>query len=94
MEVSHEPVSEERKRELIAKDIRQDPYLRVKNPTILYLQRNLSFSDYNLIRKRTSYDDLHEGGVTDKTIDWIINTFLKDVPWRECFYKEERDKRG
>jgi len=94
MEVSHEPVSEERKRELIAKDLREDPYLRIKNPTIIYIQTNLSKKNYDEIRKRTSHDDLYKGEVTDETINWFINTFVKGIPWRECFYKQEPDKRG
>jgi len=87
-------VSEERKRELIAKDLRQDPYLTGRNPTTLYFRQNLPSNDYDRIQERTRKDDSNNGEVTDETIDWVIETFLKDIPWHECFYKEEPDKRG
>ncbi len=94
MSVSEELVSEKEKRELIAQDLRKDPYLAGDNPTTLYLRRSLPSKTFNEIQEKTSYDDLYKKEVTDDTIDWVIKTFLKDIPWRTCFYKQEPDKRG
>ena len=94
MEISHDPLSEERKRELIAQDLRKDPGISGATPTTLYIRQSLSYDAYTEIQSRTTHDDLYRGGVTDENIDWFINTFVKNLPWRECFYKEERDKRG
>jgi len=94
MEVSHEIVSEERKRELIARDLREKPYLRTFNPTTLYIRRNLPEKDYHLIMERIIEDDLNKGEVTNETVDWFIETYVKNIPWHECFYKKEPDKRG
>jgi hypothetical protein len=94
MEVSHEIVSEERKRELISRDLREKPYLRNFNPTTLFLRRNIRDKDFHKIEERLVNDDLYKGEITDETIDWVIETYLKGIPWHECFYKEEPDKRG
>jgi len=87
-------VSEERKRELISQDLRNDPYLTGHTPTTLYLRQNISSQLFWGIQQRTSDDVLYKEDVTDETIDWVIQTFLKNIPWHECFYKENRERRG
>jgi hypothetical protein len=94
MAASEELVSKGEKRKLIAQDLRSDPYLTGENPTTLYLKRSLPFRTFTEVQEKTSSDELYGNGVSDETVEWVIQTFLKYLPWRTCFYKKEPDKRG